>query len=89
MAAAQNADLLYLQHIIALHTPVRGGRFTTALDNPADEGEARSRHHAAGRGLPAPHRRIHSDVLAFAQPHDYESPRLTPVDAAFQTGVIR
>src|SRR5262249_29401590 len=31
VASAQNADLLYLQHIVALHVPVRGGRFTTGL----------------------------------------------------------
>ena len=97
VASAQNADLLYLQHIIALHAPVRDGRFAaeslTELDGPAAEDEARARHRAAVRGLPAPHRRIHSDVLVFAQPHEYEPPRLapplSPANAAFETGVIR
>jgi hypothetical protein len=69
VASAQNADLLYLQHIVALHAPVRGGRFVVELDGPAAEDEPRARHRAAVRGLPTPHRRIHSDVLIFAQPH--------------------
>ena len=93
VASAQNADLLYLQHIVALHAPVRGGRFAaeslTALDSAAAENEARARHSASVRGLPEPHRRIHSDVLVFAQPHDYEPPRLSPADAALESGVIR
>jgi hypothetical protein len=73
VASAQNADLLYLQHIIALHTPVRGGRFAveslTGLDGATDEEQARAEHRATVRGLPTPHRRVHSDVLVFAQPH--------------------
>jgi hypothetical protein len=89
VASAQNADLLYLQHIIALHAPVCDGQFSDVPDGPADEQEERSRHRAAVRGLPAPHRRIHSDVLVFAQPHDHQPPRLALVDAAVQTGVIR
>jgi hypothetical protein len=84
VASAQNADLLYLQHIVALHVPVRGGRFateslpdiegttdpatTTAITSAAAEQQARAAHHAAVRGLPAPHQRVHSDVLVFAQP---------------------
>ncbi|ONI71116.1 hypothetical protein ALI144C_52275 [Actinosynnema sp. ALI-1.44] len=93
VASAQNADLLYLQHIVALHTPVRGGRFAAeSLSEPGgpDAGnEARARRRAAVRGLPEPHRRIHSDVLVFAQPHDYEPPRLNPAHAALDSGVIR
>ncbi|MFF0147045.1 hypothetical protein ATK36_5342 [Amycolatopsis sulphurea] len=93
VASAQNADLLYLQHIVALHAPVRGGRFATesltAPNSPAAENDARARHRAAVRGLPEPHRRIHSDVLVFAQPHDYEPPRRSPADAALESGVIR
>jgi hypothetical protein len=93
VASAQNADLLYLQHIVALHAPVRGGRFAaeslTEHDGPAASNESRARHRAAVRGLPAPHRRIHSDVLVFAQPHDYEPPCLSPADAALESGVIR
>jgi hypothetical protein len=93
VTAGQNADLLYLQHIVALHTPVRDGRFHLA-DTPSDDhsggvvGErdtddtdARARHRAAVRGLPAPHRRIHSDVLVFAQPHDHQ-----PTSAASPSG---
>jgi hypothetical protein len=93
VASAQNADLLYLQHIIALHTPVREGRFTveslTELDGATDEVQARAAHRAAVRGLPAPHRRIHSDVLVFAQPHQYEPLSVSPAEQAFDTGVIR
>jgi hypothetical protein len=89
VASAQNADLLYLQHIVALHTPVRDGAFTTELDSPATEEDARARHRAQVRGLPTPHRRIHSDVLVFAQPADHEPPAPAPADAAFETGVIR
>src|SRR5207302_271577 len=76
VASAQNADLLYLQHIVALHVPVPGGRFATELltaaDGSAVQKQARAVHRAAVRGRPAPHRRIHSDVLVFAQPHEYE-----------------
>ncbi|MFD0201398.1 MULTISPECIES: hypothetical protein [Saccharothrix] len=93
VASAQNADLLYLQHIVALHTPVRGGRFVseplTDSVGAAAGDDVLARHRTAVRGLPAPHRRIHSDVLVFAQPHDYEPPRHAPADAAFDTGVIR
>jgi hypothetical protein len=97
VAAAQNADLLYLQHIVALHVPVREGRFAiessteslTELDSTTAEDEARAAHRAAVRGLPAPHRRIHSDVLVFAQPHAYEPLSVSPAEQAFDTGVIR
>jgi hypothetical protein len=89
VAAAQNADLLYLQHIVALHAPVRDGEFAAELvARDADE-DARTRHRAGVRGLPAPHRRIHSDVLVFAQPADHKPSRPAPADAAFETGVIR
>jgi hypothetical protein len=94
VAAAQNADLLYLQHIIALHAPVRDGRFAVSslaeLDGPAAaEEQARTAHRAAVRGLPAPHRRVHSDVLVFAQPHQHEPPPVSPREQARETGVIR
>jgi hypothetical protein len=93
VAAAQNADLLYLQHIIALHAPVREGRFAveslTELDSATDEMQTRAAHRAAVRGLPAPHRRVHSDVLLFAQPHEYEPLPVSPAEQAFDTGVIR
>ncbi|GGN23726.1 hypothetical protein GCM10011609_76700 [Lentzea pudingi] len=93
VASAQNADLLYLQHIVALHAPVRGGRFADDLladpDGPAADNEARARHRASVRGLPEPHRRIHSDVQVFAQPHDHEPPRPSAADAARENGGIR
>ncbi|PRY35104.1 hypothetical protein [Umezawaea tangerina] len=77
VTAAQNADLLYLQHVVALHTPIRSGHLDLVdthqdLSDGAALGEARARQLAAVRGLPAPHRRIHSDVLVFAQPHDHQ-----------------
>jgi hypothetical protein len=40
----------------------------------AGDAASRARHHAPERGLPAPHRRIHSDVLVFAQPRDPQPP---------------
>jgi hypothetical protein len=93
VASAQNADLLYLQHIIALHAPVRDGQFaveslTEPDDATADE-QARAAHRAAVRGLPTPHRRVHSDVLVFAQPHQYEPLPVSPAEQALDTGVIR
>jgi hypothetical protein len=113
VASAQNADLLYLQHIVALHVPVRDGRFATELltnieDTAAGsvggaahrattaagthavvEQQARAAHQAAVRGLPVPHRRIHSDVLVFAQPHEYEPLSVRPAEQQFDSGVIR
>jgi hypothetical protein len=67
VASAQNADLLYLQHIVALHIPVRCGQLqdaTTVAQTPQ----------AHGRGMAAPHHRISSDVLVFAQPRDHKPP---------------
>ncbi|MFN2536092.1 MAG: hypothetical protein ABR528_12715, partial [Pseudonocardiaceae bacterium] len=61
VAAGQNADLLYLQHIVALHAPVRDGHFTVGFGQPAFDEYARTRHRAVVRRLPSPHRRIHSD----------------------------
>ncbi|MFI7680072.1 hypothetical protein [Actinophytocola sp. NPDC049390] len=90
VAAGQNADLLYLQHIVAVHAPVRDGRFHLAdahSNHNADDGldgadpgdpHARARHRALVRGLPEPHRRIHSDVLVFVQPHGHQSPSDVP-----------
>jgi hypothetical protein len=56
VTAGQNADLLYLQHVVAVHLPPAHLR-----PHPA--------HRADGR-TPVAHRRVHSDVLVFAQPHD-------------------
>ena len=92
VSAGQNADLLYLQPVVAAHVPVRDGHFHLADTHPAthpdhpqsgpgggigdqtdaDIGQARARHRAVVRGMPEPHRRIHSDVLVFAQPHNHQ-----------------
>jgi hypothetical protein len=82
VACAQNADLLYLQHIIALHIPIHRGHFHL----PPALAQAPGPHHAPGR--PAPHHRISSDVLVFAQPHDHQPPPLAPTGIS-ETGVPR
>ncbi|HJT04797.1 MAG TPA: hypothetical protein VJ757_14415 [Pseudonocardiaceae bacterium] len=82
VACAQNADLLYLQHIIALHTPIRRGHFHLS---PA-LARAPVPHHSPGQ--PAPHHRISSDVLVFAQPHEHEPPPLLST-TALKTGTHR
>jgi hypothetical protein len=68
IAAAQNADLIYLQHIVALHTPIHGGRLRPMPEpvRQASDGVARS---AQTLGLPPAHVRAHGDVLVFAQAH--------------------
>ncbi|UOX88423.1 hypothetical protein MUY14_43220 [Amycolatopsis sp. FBCC-B4732] len=70
IAAAQNADLLYLQHIVTLHTPIRNGRLQplTVTDRP--EGARDSRE----LGAPTTHARAHGDVLVFAQAHADTAP---------------
>ncbi|WP_432850620.1 hypothetical protein ACQPXB_08410 [Amycolatopsis sp. CA-161197] len=70
VAACQHADLLYLQHIVALHATVANGRLHAAPSAAAAAEYDRTRHRATVRGLPAPHLRVHGDVLAFAQPAD-------------------
>ncbi|WP_245783446.1 hypothetical protein [Amycolatopsis sacchari] len=73
VAAGQNADLLYLQHIVAVHTPVRDGQFDLPDEHWDGAGDAeRARHRARVRRLPLPHRRIHSDVLVFTQPYGHQ-----------------
>ncbi len=90
IAAGQNADLLYLQHIVALHTPVRGGALLAPPDDDASaEQYPRTAHRAHVRGLPAPHRRSASDLLVFSQPHDGQRAPLAPGAAAWAHGVIR
>ncbi|MBB5157416.1 hypothetical protein [Saccharopolyspora phatthalungensis] len=86
VAACQNADLLYLQHIVVLLTPIRDGRFVLT---PETTGTGRSQPHADDHQGPAPHRRIHADLVVFAQPHEDRSPSLSPADAVRETGVIR
>ncbi|MFE5566609.1 hypothetical protein ACFQ68_16605 [Amycolatopsis japonica] len=70
VAACQHADLLYLQHIVTLHAPVRQGRLHAVPSAAAAAEYDRARQRAAVRGLPAPHLRAHGDVLVFAQPAD-------------------
>lgn len=89
VAAGQNADLLYLQHIVALHTPLTDGRFAATADGRATASHRRAEQRAAAHGLPAPHRRIHSDVLVLAQPHDHQPPRSVLGERARDTGCIR
>lgn len=74
VTAAQHADLLYLQHIVALHTPIPDGR-TTRLPDDCHTRPLPSRTApptTAALGRPQPHRRIHCDVLVFTQPHDHQ-----------------
>ncbi|WP_263249602.1 hypothetical protein [Saccharopolyspora rosea] len=59
VAAGHNADLLYLQHVVVLHTPLHHGPFTPATKPPA-----------CGPGRGCRHPRTHSDLLVFAQPTD-------------------
>ena len=93
VASAQNADLLYLQHIVALHTPVHDGALATELlpdiAGCAAEQHARTLHRAAVRGLPTPHLRIHSDLLVFAQPHEHDPLPASPAEQALTSGVLR
>lgn len=93
IASAQNADLLYLQHIVALHTPLHGGQFAPELipdpDGSHAQRDARAVHRATVRGLPTPHRRIHSDVLVFAQPQQHEPLPMSPAEQAQTNGVVR
>jgi hypothetical protein len=62
IAAAQNADLLYLQHIVTLHAPIRNGR----LQPPHTTDLAPGRREL---DAPMPHAQAHGDVLVFAQAH--------------------
>jgi hypothetical protein len=66
IAAAQNADLLYLQHIVTLHTPIHSGRLQPMPEplRQASDGVALS---AQTLGSPTAHVRAHGDVLVFAQ----------------------
>jgi hypothetical protein len=62
VTAAQNADLLYLQHIVLVHAPVRDGEFVIE-----PETTTRTQRHRQT----ATHRKIHTNLLIFAQPHDH------------------
>ncbi|MEU7474363.1 hypothetical protein AB0A63_00150 [Lentzea sp. NPDC042327] len=89
VTSAQYADLLYLQHVVAVHAPIGSGRFEVDLDDHAGQELRREEHRSAVRGLPMPHVRIHSDVLVFAQPHDHATRPPAPARAVVETGVIR
>ncbi|WP_233442558.1 hypothetical protein [Lentzea atacamensis] len=85
VTSAQYADLLYLQHIVAVHVPIHCGRFHV----DGTQKVSRAQHRASVHRLPAPHLRIHSDVLVFVQPHDHAARSLAPARAVIETGVIR
>jgi len=87
VTSGQNADLLYLQHIIALHTPIHDHKLAPDLDNSTAGEGTQLQHRPLVPGRPAPHRRIHSDILVFAQPHDHQPPSLGPTDRPVGTGV--
>jgi hypothetical protein len=63
IAAAQNADLLYLQHIVTLHVPIKNGR----LQPPSESDGKHGGQGARNPGSRAVHARVHGDVLVFAQ----------------------
>ncbi|PPK61894.1 hypothetical protein V5P93_002369 [Actinokineospora auranticolor] len=90
VAAGQTADLLYLQHIVALHAPIRDGRFLhpdPTPDRRQDTGEEVDEgHRARVRGLPSPHARVHSDLLVFAQPHEHRTPTPPPTSTTSRDG---
>lgn len=68
VTAGQNADLLYLQHIVAVHHPPAHLR-PHPVHPPVGPADPRT---------PAVHRHVHSDVLVFAQPHDPDARPTTP-----------
>ena len=57
VTAAQDADLLYLQHVVLLLAPIHDGTLTPA-EHPA----------TTGTPPPAAHHRIHADLLLFTNP---------------------
>lgn len=67
VASAQNADLIYLQHIVALHHPIAAGHLT------------RSRRRETG-GV-SRHSRVHSDLYLFGR-HGQQAAALTQQHAA-------
>ena len=78
VTAGQNVDLLYLQHIIAVHTSVRDG---AVVPRPLAEPPATTR-----RASSTVHSRIHSDVLVFARAQGHSS---TPSIAVRENGGSR
>ncbi|MFL6150737.1 MAG: hypothetical protein ACJ72I_25160 [Pseudonocardiaceae bacterium] len=88
VAAAQNADLLYLQHIVVVHAPIRDGQLVTDPATPNPDTTEDYRPRATAPGMPATHRRIHGDLLTFGQPHDHNPPPRPPAAAADQTATL-
>jgi hypothetical protein len=80
VAAGQSADLVYLQHIVTLHTPIHDGHLQPPLTRDEHAEYARASRRAAAQGLPAPHLRAHGDVLVFAQAREHQPP--TPSHSA-------
>ncbi|MBB5156805.1 hypothetical protein [Saccharopolyspora phatthalungensis] len=76
VAACQNADLLYLQHIVVLLTPLRDGHVVIGPETTGTTG--RPHPPTKDHNRPAPHRRIHADLLVFAQPHQHQAPPPPP-----------
>jgi hypothetical protein len=89
VAAAQNADLLYLQHIVVVHAPVRDGQFVIHSVPPSPDTTEDRWPRATAPGMPTQHRRIHSDLLTFGQPHDHNPPPRPPAAGADQTAALR
>jgi hypothetical protein len=89
VAAAQNADLLYLQHIVVVHAPVRDGQFVIHSVTPNPDTTEDRWPRATAPGMPTPHRRIHGDLLTFGQPHDHNPPPRPPAAVADQTAALR
>lgn len=79
VAAAQSADLLYLQHVVTLHAAIRDGNLQPLPNNGERARHASAAVRANARRLPTPHVRTHGDVLVFAQAHE---PNLPNVDSS-------
>jgi hypothetical protein len=90
VAAAQNADLLYLQHIVVLTDP-RPGPWPATGERPGDRGETTgtaSPIPTRGSGdRPMRHDRAHSDLYVFGQPHDHTADDPPPLGNALPGAV--
>ncbi len=72
VSAAQTADLLYLQHIVVLHTPA-----TEPTDSSRPGSDPTAAH---AREWPVRHRRTHTDLYVFGQHHDHHKPDVGTLD---------
>ncbi|MCP2261310.1 hypothetical protein LX15_005031 [Streptoalloteichus tenebrarius] len=68
VTAGQNAHLLYLQHVVVMHTWVRDGQMLLPLDLPAASPHVWVSQRDFEQGIRRPHQPVHSDVLVFARP---------------------